>query len=396
MPASPGSAWMAAGCAASGCHTTIACSAPRPRRRPSSRPRLTPTCSTPCATMSTTIALWLWPGFDLHAPNPNLPELIRGYNAAQDRVEAVLATPHEYLQAQAGAALPEVYGDFNPLFTGCYAARIRVKQRNRELENKLFAAETLLAVNWAEAGAPDAPVASLEAAWEPVLFNQSHDSICGSHIDASYQGICDRFDHADRIVGQAADQRLDALMARVDTRRRGRAGRGGQQPRLRAPGCRALHAGPVRRALACARALRCRRRPCAIADRKRAAPSRRQHQARRPDLHRRCAQPGLSHLLRALGRWRSNPRPMCGRAAAACPASRGCSSATTTPTRVGWATATSISTSICAPARFARCAGSRWIGRSSTRANALLWPACAARKTAATRGSTTAHCAATS
>lgn len=157
-------------------------------------------------------------GFDLHAPNPSLPDLVRAYNAAQDRVQAVLATPREYLQAQAGPALPEVRGDFNPLFTGCYAARIRVKQRNRELESKLLAAEALQAVNWADASAP---VDALEAAWEPVLFNQSHDSICGSHIDASYQGICDRFDHADRIVGRAASGALDGLIERIDTRGQG-------------------------------------------------------------------------------------------------------------------------------------------------------------------------------
>jgi len=156
-------------------------------------------------------------GLDLHTPDAGLPDMVRQYNAAQDKVEVALATFEEYMQAQAGMALPEIGGDLNPLFTGCYSARILVKQHNRELENKLFTAEKLLAANWAEASQPAVPVASLEAAWEPVLFNQSHDSICGSHIDASYERIIDRFKRADKIVGQISTQALDTLTAQINT-----------------------------------------------------------------------------------------------------------------------------------------------------------------------------------
>ena len=41
----------------------------------------------------------------------------------------------------ANAACRTSRGDLNPVFTGCYAARIAVKQRNREAENGLMTAE---------------------------------------------------------------------------------------------------------------------------------------------------------------------------------------------------------------------------------------------------------------
>ena len=153
-------------------------------------------------------------GLDLHTPNPNLPALIRQYNAAQDKVEAVLATAQEYLQAQSTADLPSISGDFNPLFTGCYAARILLKQRNRELENALFSAEKLMALNWAHTGQA---AASLEEAWEPVLFNQFHDLICGSHVDASYERACDRHKRAAKSVALNTEDSLHTLTDQINT-----------------------------------------------------------------------------------------------------------------------------------------------------------------------------------
>ncbi len=154
-------------------------------------------------------------GMDISAPEQHLPEMIRQFNAAQSEIELVMATPSEYFAAQPADDLPEVAGDLNPVFTGCYAARIAVKQRNREVEQKLIAAETLQAINWAECRAP---VDAMETAWEPALFNQFHDIICGSHLDATYESALARYKvavgHADAVTNRA----LDTLIAQVDTR----------------------------------------------------------------------------------------------------------------------------------------------------------------------------------
>ncbi len=157
-------------------------------------------------------------GMDISAPEQHLPEMIRQFNAAQGEVELMMATPSEYFAAQPADGLPEVAGDLNPVFTGCYAARISVKQRNREAERKLIAAETLQAINWAQ---QRAPVDAMETAWEPLLFNQFHDIICGSHLDATYESAMARFklatDQADAVTNRA----MDALAAQIDTRGEG-------------------------------------------------------------------------------------------------------------------------------------------------------------------------------
>src|SRR5664279_2414581 len=84
-------------------------------------------------------------GYDLSAPPAQLPDYIRRYNALGGEIELVLATAEEYFQAQAGDELPELRADLNPVFTGCYAGRITLKQQNRALENALFSAEKLMA-----------------------------------------------------------------------------------------------------------------------------------------------------------------------------------------------------------------------------------------------------------
>lgn len=157
-------------------------------------------------------------GLDLSAPDQALPELMRRYNEAQDQVELVFATPSEYFAAQPADGLPDREGDLNPIFTGCYAARIALKQHNRALETQLFDAEKLMAVNWALG---TSEVESLENAWEGVLFNQFHDIICGSHLDEIYRHAIDRYTHAAQLVQGAQARTLATLGARIDTRGEG-------------------------------------------------------------------------------------------------------------------------------------------------------------------------------
>lgn len=157
-------------------------------------------------------------GHDLSAPDQHLPELIHRFNDSQDDIDLVFATPTEYFAAQPADGLEEVTADLNPIFTGCYAARIALKQYNRELENRLYSAEKLIAVNWAQGIKSEQ---SLEGAWEPVLFNQFHDLICGSHLDPAYNRAMDRYKRAEKIVGHATECALDIFTARIDTRGEG-------------------------------------------------------------------------------------------------------------------------------------------------------------------------------
>jgi len=157
-------------------------------------------------------------GFDLSAPPPQLPDFIRRYNALGGDIELVLATAEEYFRAQAAAELVELRADLNPVFTGCYAARITLKQQNRALENALFTVEKLMAINQAQSQIPAEP---LNEAWEPVLFNQFHDIICGSHLDETYEHALSRYSAAANTVHLRTERALDTLADQIDTRGEG-------------------------------------------------------------------------------------------------------------------------------------------------------------------------------
>ena len=152
-------------------------------------------------------------GLDLHPPNPNMPGLIRQYNAhaGQGRNGAGHAA-RVFGGAGRRRNCPSLRGDFNSLFTGCFSARILLKQRNRELETKLFYGGEAAGDQLGQRQASGKAAADeLEEAWEPVLFNQQHDLICGSHVDASYERACDRYKRAAKQVGAQTEDALDAL-----------------------------------------------------------------------------------------------------------------------------------------------------------------------------------------
>jgi alpha-mannosidase len=172
-------------------------------------------------------------GADIAAPEPQLAAMVERYNTSQDRYELVFSTPSRYLAesdsaakeraAAGGTGLPVLEGDRNPVFTGCNSARIRVKQLNRELETALLDAEKLEAAAWmagtagAGADAPAATPAPLLDAWEPVLFNQFHDIICGSHVDSTYRAALGRFAISADLAGARSAADLASLAARIDT-----------------------------------------------------------------------------------------------------------------------------------------------------------------------------------
>jgi alpha-mannosidase len=163
-------------------------------------------------------------GADITPPEAHLPGMIEHYNRSQDRYELVFSTPQKYFEevTKHGAheALPVIEGDFNGVFHGCYSARIAVKQRNRELETALLdweKADAVAALSAPASSATRAAALALKDAWEPVLFNQFHDIICGSHVDVVYRAALDRFDFSETLSRTATARSLEAIAGRIDT-----------------------------------------------------------------------------------------------------------------------------------------------------------------------------------
>ncbi len=86
------------------------------------------------------------------------------------------------------------------LIPNCVSARVRMKQANDACQNLLEKeTEPLFAfANLAGAGLPER---FLRLAWEELLLNHAHDSICGCSIDQVHRDMMHRFDQV-RIIGE--------------------------------------------------------------------------------------------------------------------------------------------------------------------------------------------------
>jgi alpha-mannosidase len=168
----------------------------------------------------------LW-GDDLYFPNQSSQEiesLVRkGSTEIGIHVKAVIVTtPRHFFEdvEKSGIRLPIYTYDFNPpLFIedlrGLYGESPGGKIAERCSEETLEAAEKFSSIS-SYYGQPY-PLEALRTAWWNVLFNQDHDVIPGSHIDAVEMEMMSRYGEAIR-AGQAAfSSSMYHLSRRVDT-----------------------------------------------------------------------------------------------------------------------------------------------------------------------------------
>ncbi len=152
-------------------------------------------------------------GADLTAVQPHATEIFDQFNAAHDDLEIRVSTPKEYFDTVRGLAeYPIFQGDLNPVFQGCYSARIKIKQWNRKMETLLHDVEWLGSISGRET-LPD----ELKLIWEDVLFNQFHDIICGSQVDVVYERVLDRYSRAHAGAARLKADILADITARIDT-----------------------------------------------------------------------------------------------------------------------------------------------------------------------------------
>ncbi|HSV74926.1 MAG TPA: glycoside hydrolase family 38 C-terminal domain-containing protein [Chthonomonadales bacterium] len=159
-------------------------------------------------------------GADLAPIEPHVADLFDEHNRAHDDLRFVISTPNEYFEAIRGQAdFPTIEGDLNPVFQGCYSARIAVKQWNRRLESRLCDAEIADAAA-VLLGEPS-QIAGIDEAWLGVLFNQFHDILCGSHVDKANANVIDRYKVSAAAASACLERSLDCLAERIDTRGEG-------------------------------------------------------------------------------------------------------------------------------------------------------------------------------
>ena len=122
-----------------------------------------------------------------------------------------------FLEAEARAeCIPEVVGERNFIFAGCYTSQARQKWANRHGENLLFGAEAAAIVGERLAGVPY-PQVNLDDAWRAVLFEQFHDILPGSGVRETRHYAMGKAQEVQAAASLARTNALRALSARVDT-----------------------------------------------------------------------------------------------------------------------------------------------------------------------------------
>ncbi|MEW8979307.1 MAG: glycoside hydrolase family 38 C-terminal domain-containing protein [Symbiobacterium sp.] len=162
-----------------------------------------------------------------HLPSDaRLPGLLEEINRelAAEGVEYRLGSLEEYVAAVRGEH-PELqvvwrgegraFGRKAHLLPGVLSARLYLKRQNYECQTALERyAEPLQALNWLLGGRYEQTY--LWTAWERLIENHPHDSICGCSIDQVHREMLTRFAESHQMARLLAQTALEDIARRVD------------------------------------------------------------------------------------------------------------------------------------------------------------------------------------
>jgi alpha-mannosidase len=129
-----------------------------------------------------------------------------------------LATTRRYYEILEGRAadLPELTGELNFEFTGCYTTQTRIKRTNRLAEHLLGFSEAAAVLAWRAAGRRY-PSELLRASWIDALFGHFHDILPGSGVRETREYHMGRFQNTAAAASAVATNSLRSLAAAIDT-----------------------------------------------------------------------------------------------------------------------------------------------------------------------------------
>jgi alpha-mannosidase len=112
--------------------------------------------------------------------------------------------------------LPEVEGELNFVFTGCYTSQSRIKMANRIGEAALNEAEAFGAISAVNTNYRY-PGELLSKAWQNILFNQFHDIIPGSGVIETREHAMGLFQNAMAAANSTRSQAMRSIAAKINT-----------------------------------------------------------------------------------------------------------------------------------------------------------------------------------
>ncbi len=152
----------------------------------------------------------LEPGI-LGGPTRENIESILRLNADPELPELIFGTPDGFFgrMSASGLTFPTVHDELQHHAVGCYSAHSGVKRLNRRAENALISAEKFCAIAQRVTGQkyPE----DFDLAWKAVLFNQFHDILAGTSLEAAYEDARDGFGEAMSIAGRNLNYAVQSI-----------------------------------------------------------------------------------------------------------------------------------------------------------------------------------------
>jgi alpha-mannosidase len=155
-------------------------------------------------------------GVGNHGGGPTIAniESIRCLDADPDfPTRAVFSTPETFFSVAETKSwpIPIVQSELQHHASGCYAVHSGIKRWNRQAENRLMAAEKLsvAAEIWGNSSNTDA--GQFARAWKNVLFNQFHDIMAGTSLEAAYEDARDSYGEALMIANRAMNHATQSI-----------------------------------------------------------------------------------------------------------------------------------------------------------------------------------------
>lgn len=138
-------------------------------------------------------------------------ETIRRLQREAEVPRLVFGSPNEFFETVEpdAAGFPVVHDELQHHASGCYAAHSGIKQWNRRAEHALLAAEKMSALAARVTGQPYPD--EFARAWKNVLFNQFHDILAGTSIEAAYDDAREAYGEAMAIAARAQNYAVQAL-----------------------------------------------------------------------------------------------------------------------------------------------------------------------------------------
>jgi len=156
-------------------------------------------------------------GFDFQKPSISWIEFVAKWNDSQKTPPVNLSTPSQFFAELKNyrSSLPIRLNEINPIHSGGYESRHKIKQVARRLEYKTLDWERLSAVAWLQGN--EYPSQKINETWHQLIKNNFHDTINGTPIDPAMKEAFARAESAEKNINAGLIHCISTIAEKVNT-----------------------------------------------------------------------------------------------------------------------------------------------------------------------------------